>query len=132
MHPALINHRSTSAPRSGRLARMSSDIYRRLGQQLRQRRGELGWSLRETEARSGMGSTAIRKIEIADGRANLETIEKLCTALHLEMHINLHPEGAVGDGALELLALAREAGHRLTPQQIDAVTVVLKGMLKNE
>lgn len=62
-----------------------SEIARIVGQRLRQRRQELGYSQELTSEKAGLHPTYIGQVERGEKNATLESIEKICIALSLPM-----------------------------------------------
>lgn len=62
-----------------------SEITTIVGQRLRQRRQELGFSQELTSEKAGLHPTYIGQVERGEKNATIESIEKICIALDLPM-----------------------------------------------
>lgn len=62
-----------------------SDIAKIVGERLRAKRRELGYSQEQTAELAGLHPTYIGQLERGEKNATLESIEKLCRALHYPM-----------------------------------------------
>lgn len=62
-----------------------SEIATTVGQRLRQRRQELGYSQELTSEKAGLHPTYIGQVERGEKNATIESIEKICIALDLPM-----------------------------------------------
>lgn len=62
-----------------------SEIATIVGQRLRQRRQELGYSQELTSEKAGLHPTYIGQVERGEKNATIESIEKICIALDLPM-----------------------------------------------
>ena len=62
-----------------------SEIATIIGQRLRQRRQELGYSQELTSEKAGLHPTYIGQVERGEKNATIESIEKICIALDLPM-----------------------------------------------
>lgn len=62
-----------------------SSITAIVGQRLRQRRHELGYSQEVTAERAGLHPTYIGQVERGEKNATIESVEKICIALGLPM-----------------------------------------------
>ena len=62
-----------------------SEIATIIGQRIRQRRLELGYSQELTSEKAGLHPTYIGQLERGEKNATLESIEKVCIALELPM-----------------------------------------------
>ena len=62
-----------------------SEIAKIVGQRLRQRRQELGYSQELTSEKAGLHPTYIGQLERGEKNATIESIEKICIALDLPM-----------------------------------------------
>lgn len=62
-----------------------SEIAAIVGQRLRQRRQELGYSQELTSEKAGLHPTYIGQVERGEKNATIESIEKICIALDLPM-----------------------------------------------
>lgn len=58
-----------------------SDIAKILGERLRRRRQELGYSQEITSEKAGLHPTYIGQLERGEKNATIESIEKICIAL---------------------------------------------------
>lgn len=58
-----------------------SEIAKIVGQRLRQRRQELGYSQELTSEKAGLHPTYIGQVERGEKNATIESIEKICIAL---------------------------------------------------
>ena len=62
-----------------------SEIATIVGQRLRQRRQELGYSQELASEKAGLHPTYIGQVERGEKNATIESIEKICVALDLPM-----------------------------------------------
>lgn len=62
-----------------------SEIAKIVGQRLRQRRQELGYSQEVTSEKAGLHPTYIGQVERGEKNATIESIEKICIALDYPM-----------------------------------------------
>lgn len=62
-----------------------SEIATIVGQRLRQRRQELGYSQEVTSEKAGLHPTYIGQVERGEKNATIESIEKICIALDLPL-----------------------------------------------
>ena len=62
-----------------------SEIATTVGQRLRQRRLELGYSQELTSEKAGLHPTYIGQVERGEKNATIESIEKICIALNYPM-----------------------------------------------
>lgn len=62
-----------------------SEITKTVGQRLRQRRLELGYSQELTSEKAGLHPTYIGQVERGEKNATIESIEKICIALDFPM-----------------------------------------------
>lgn len=62
-----------------------SEIATTVGQRLRQRRLELGYSQEFTSEKAGLHPTYIGQVERGEKNATIESIEKICIALNYPM-----------------------------------------------
>lgn len=62
-----------------------SEIATIVGQRLRQRRQELGYSQELASEKAGLHPTYIGQVERGEKNATIESIEKICIALELPM-----------------------------------------------
>lgn len=62
-----------------------SEIAKIVGQRLRQRRQELGYSQELTSEKAGLHPTYIGQVERGEKNATIESIEKICIALDLPL-----------------------------------------------
>ena len=62
-----------------------SEIATIVGQRLRQRRQELGYSQELTSEKAGLHPTYIGQVERGEKNATIESIEKICIALDLPL-----------------------------------------------
>lgn len=62
-----------------------SDIAKIIGERLRAKRRELGYSQEKTAELAGLHPTYIGQLERGEKNATLESIEKVCTALDYSM-----------------------------------------------
>lgn len=62
-----------------------SEIAKTIGQRIRQRRLELGYSQDVASEKAGLHPTYIGQLERGEKNATMESIEKICIALELPM-----------------------------------------------
>jgi transcriptional regulator with XRE-family HTH domain len=76
---------------------MEAAVTSQLGQHLRDRRVELGWSIRDLEQRSGVHNSQITRIETGQIKdPAIHKVQRLCTAMDLSATQLL-----INDGQLE-------------------------------
>jgi len=105
-----------------------SDIATIIGQRLRQRRKELGYSQELASEKAGLHPTYIGQLERGEKNATLESVEKVCLALDMPMDDlfrNIHPFDSTTATAQKTYDLL----ITLTPNEQKAVHIMIEQMI---
>ena len=106
-----------------------SDIAMIIGQRLRQRRKELGYSQEYTSERAGLHPTYIGQLERGEKNATLESVEKICLALDMPMDDlfrNIHSL----DSTTKMAQKSYDLITTLTPSEQKAMHIMIEHMVR--
>lgn len=106
-----------------------SEIAKIVGQRLRQRRNELGYSQEYTSEMAGLHPTYIGQLERGEKNATIESVEKVCLALNMPMEDlfrNILPLKSTSLPAQKVYDLMIS----LTNKEQEAMHVMIENMVK--
>lgn len=106
-----------------------SEIAKIVGQRLRQRRNDLGYSQEYTSERAGLHPTYIGQLERGEKNATIESVEKVCLALDMPMEDlfrNILPLESVSRPAQRAYDLIIS----LSSKEQEAMCVMVENMVK--
>ncbi len=106
-----------------------SEIAKIVGQRLRYRRNELGYSQEYTSEQAGLHPTYIGQLERGEKNATIESLEKVCIALELPMEDlfrNILPLQATSKSARKTYDLLIS----LSSKEQDAIHVMVENIVK--
>jgi len=106
-----------------------SGIAKAVGQRIRRRRLELGYSQEYTSERAGVHPTYIGQVERGEKNATIESIEKICIALDYPME-DLFDKLVIADSQAQIAQKCYELVITQPPKEQECLFDLLQKIIK--